>query len=426
MSHDHVDKDELEDALIPEPSAEELRSVVEEISAHYPPPRLGTELVLLEVNPHRAHAYWTIDVEDYRAAQQRTGLEHPPLVLRLFDITDGTPPEQALTAFDVEVQGLQGHWYLDLWKDGRTHLADIGFRDAAGRLVALARSNPVSTPSAAESPDYHTLAVDTAHPAGLRITDLILDPHLSDENTDVETGAALEQAAPSFAAPEACAPGPAPMVETAPATVAFQPSTSDATTIVAWPDAPALPPPEKLQADVQAYFDHAAEQSAAVPVAPPWQGHRPDADPALSRGLTEEPLPEGWPSAEHLAQLTPAGVATPVAPDPAFTEPLLNQPAPAATEPTPSAPASAPAPAPVSLDQYVGLSSFEHGRREVALEINVELHLFGRAKPGTELSLYGQPVPLRPDGTFSIRKPLPQGAVVLPLLAVDPPPASKG
>ena len=422
MSHDHVYKDELEDALAPEPSAEELRSVVEEISAHYPPPRLGTELVLLEVNPHRAHAYWNIDVEDFRAAQQRTGLDHPPLVLRLFDITDGTPPEQALTAFDVEVQGLQGHWYLDLWKDGRTHLADIGFRDAAGRLVALARSNAVSTPSSAESPEYHTQAVDTTHPAGLRITDLVMDPHLSAENTDVETGAALEQAAPSFAGTAPMLDRPERSVESAPATVAFQSSGPTGATLVPWPDAPAIPPPEKMQADVQAYFDDAAEQSSAAPVASPWQGHRPDMDVSRARELAEEPLPAGWPSAEQLASLTPAGAFTPAAADSAPADPTPRHASSAATEPA----APAPAPTPVSLDQYVGLSSFEHGRREVALEINVELHIFGRAKPGTELSLYGQPVPLRPDGTFSIRKPLPQGAVVLPLLAVDPPPASKG
>lgn len=74
------------------------------------------------------------------------------------------------------------------------------------------------------------------------------------------------------------------------------------------------------------------------------------------------------------------------------------------------------------LESYVSLSSFEPGRREVSLEVNVELHIFGRAKPGTELTLYGQQIPLRPDGSFSVRKPLPQGAVVLPLLAVDPPP----
>jgi hypothetical protein len=124
--------------------------VVEEISAHYPPPRLGTELVLLEVNPHRAHAYWNIDVDDYRSAQQRTGLENPPLVLRLFDITDGTPPEQALTAFDVEVQGLQGHWYLDL-VEGRTHPS--GRHRFPRRRRASGGSwpapTPVSTPAAA-------------------------------------------------------------------------------------------------------------------------------------------------------------------------------------------------------------------------------------------------------------------------------------
>jgi hypothetical protein len=427
MSHDHVDKDELEDALAPEPSAEELRSVVEEISAHYPPPRLGTELVLLEVNPHRAHAYWNIDVDDYRSARQRTGLENPPLVLRLFDITDGTPPEQALTAFDVEVQGLQGHWYLDLWKDGRTHLADIGFRDASGRLVALARSNAVSTPSSAESPDYHTLAVDTTHPEGLRITDLVLDPHLSDENTDVETGAALELAAPAFAAAAPNIVSHDLSVEVAPATVAFQASGPTEPTRVPWPNPPAAPPPEKMQADVQAYFDHAAERAAAAPVSSPWQGHGPDVSPALVLGATGQPLPEGWPSAEQLKQLIPAGTMSAPASEPVSTGPVEGNHEPTSAGPA-HAPAAAPAPAPtpVSLDQYVGLSSFEHGRREVALEINVELHIYGRAKPGTELSLYGQPVPLRPDGTFSIHKPLPQGAVVLPLLAVDPPPASKG
>jgi hypothetical protein len=67
------------------------------------------------------------------------------------------------------------------------------------------------------------------------------------------------------------------------------------------------------------------------------------------------------------------------------------------------------------LDSYVNLSSFVNGRSEPDLEVNVELHIYGRAKPGSHLTLHGQRVVLRPDGTFSIRKPLPQGAIVLPL-----------
>ncbi|QNT70511.1 hypothetical protein HQ394_15700 [Defluviicoccus vanus] len=49
-------------------------------------------------------------------------------------------------------------------------------------------------------------------------------------------------------------------------------------------------------------------------------------------------------------------------------------------------------------------------------EVNAELHIFGRAKPGLKLQMFGRPVPIRPDGTFTINRPLPNGAVVLSLL----------
>jgi hypothetical protein len=423
----------------PDPSPADLRRISEEISALYPPPRLGTELVLLEVNPHKAHAYWNIDIEDYRAAQIRSGLTHAPLVLRLYDITGVEfNGRNAHTAFDMEVQGLQGHWYLDLWKDGRTHLADIGFRTNDGSLVCLARSNPVSTPAATESSEYNTLAVDTGAdtPPALRMTDLINDPNLSPQNLDAETGAPVPTGPDADYEVVPAAPFVAPgHVEeaAAPATVPFEP-------------APAAPEPAALQQDLQAWFDQAAEAAAATVARAPWQGpgHTPAGEPAqapersvLAAGWpTAEQLSapvngnsaaeeaavsraenEGWPTedelARHVADTPGAAPALPPAPE--------AGPAPA-PDPAPPVQAPAPGPMPTSLDSYVTLSSYEHQRREVALEVNVELHIYGRARPGTELTLYGQPVPLRPDGTFSVRKPLPNGAVVLPLLAVDPPP----
>ena len=345
MSHEHAEQPEGPDLPKSSFTPDEFRGVAEELSSHFPPPRAGTELVLLEVSPRRVHAYWNIDLEDYRAGRERSGSQQSPLVIRLFDVTDGTPPERAITAFDNEVQGMQGHAYLDLWKDGQKHQADLGFRDPEGRLSKLARSNVVSTASSGESDAYHTQALDTATPENLRVTDLVWDPDMNPENTDADTGAPVTQDAPVVSPAKPAAPD-----------------------LAAWPSAESL---ERLV-------------PAGVVAA-------------------EEPPDEKAPDDGKPAPLPPPPVA---APSPVSAAPLVSSPMP--------------------LDSYVSLSSFEPGRREVALEVNVELHIYGRAKPGTELTLYGQPVPLRPDGTFSIRKPLPQGAVVLPLLAVDPPDAPPG
>lgn len=393
--------------------AAEWRALAGEISAQYPPVRLGTELVLLEINPHKAHAYWNIDVEDYRAAQARTGLDRAPLVIRLQDVTGDA--QESSAPFDIEIQGMQGHWYIDLWRDGRTHVAELGFRRPDGGLERLARSNPVLTPPAAESPDYHTLAFDTAE---RRVTDLITDPDLNPQNTDVETGAPIPQAQPADVVPE---------------TTSFIPSTPLPALVFPMVEAE---PPASLQGDVKAYFDRAAEHAAEATVVQPWEGHAAaEPRPRMPEQAAATSV-ERWPTAAELEHFVPLSQPAPEeehaqdgardqgpgsepVTEPA-SEPGRGEEAAGGGQPEARSPDQ---PVPAPLEQMVGLSSMESGRREVALEVNVELHIFGRAKPGTELTLYGQPVPLRPDGTFSVRRPLPQGAVVLPLVAVDPPPA---
>ncbi|HMP76302.1 MAG TPA: DUF4912 domain-containing protein [Kiritimatiellia bacterium] len=370
---------------------EELRSVAQDVSALYPPPRLGTELVLLEVNPHRAHAYWNVDVEDYQAAVASTGSATPPMMLRLHDVTgiefDGS---NAHSYFDLQVQGLQGHWYVDLWQAGRAYVAELGLRREDGGLMLLARSNPVATPAASESPRYETTAV-ALHPEGPRPTDLSADPNLNPETMDVETGAEVGLNPPPLhvvaPVPDAAYGAPDAGVETRPATAAFAPSAArefPMPPLAAKPEAPAVgrQGPAALQPD-------SAERT-------------------------------DWPSAEELARHVPdTSGSVPEMPAPAANAPAVHAEAPpshASPAPVPPAP-----PASLPLENYVTLSSYEHGNPQVALEVNVELHVYGRAKPGTQVSFYGQPVALRPDGSFSLRKPLPHGAVVLPLLAVDPP-----
>jgi hypothetical protein len=73
-------------------------------------------------------------------------------------------------------------------------------------------------------------------------------------------------------------------------------------------------------------------------------------------------------------------------------------------------------PAPLPLENTLSLSSFALGRETVELEINAELHIFGRTLPGRELQLFGRKVTVHPDGSFSISRPLPNGALIISAL----------
>ena len=58
--------------------------------------------------------------------------------------------------------------------------------------------------------------------------------------------------------------------------------------------------------------------------------------------------------------------------------------------------------------------------RGPGLEINAELHVYGRGTPGDQIRLFGQLVTLDPDGRFSLRRPLSDPLAVLSLLAAMP------
>jgi uncharacterized protein len=51
------------------------------------------------------------------------------------------------------------------------------------------------------------------------------------------------------------------------------------------------------------------------------------------------------------------------------------------------------------------------------LNVNAELVVYGSTQPGAQLTIGGQPIRLRPDGTFSHRVALPDGAYELPVEA---------
>lgn len=78
-----------------------------------------------------------------------------------------------------------------------------------------------------------------------------------------------------------------------------------------------------------------------------------------------------------------------------------------------------PPPLPLPPENVLSLSSFVFGRDPVELEVNAELHIFGRVKPGSRLQLFGREVRVRPDGTFSVHRPLGSGAAIMPVLMTE-------
>ena len=58
-------------------------------------------------------------------------------------------------------------------------------------------------------------------------------------------------------------------------------------------------------------------------------------------------------------------------------------------------------------------------KKDFFLEVDTELILYGRTKADATVTIGGKEVPLRPDGTFSIRFHLPDGDRHLPVKAVS-------
>lgn len=68
------------------------------------------------------------------------------------------------------------------------------------------------------------------------------------------------------------------------------------------------------------------------------------------------------------------------------------------------------------LEAVLPVSSYVLSGERVAFEANAELHIHGRADPAATVRLFGQPVPLRPDGSFSVVRVLPQQSRLLSAL----------
>lgn len=285
----------LSQELAPTLSPAILREVADEVKDSFVRPLGKPELVLIEIDPHRLHAFWTVSREAMEMARHRLGGDGNPasMILRVFEA------ESNDAAFDLDVGGLQSRSYVDIFGDTRRYRAEIGLRAADNRFVALATSNMAELPPAtsAESNEFRRINIE---------------------------------------APES-------------GTFSPQPASPDS------------------QASTAAFFPmHGTHEDETV--------------------LAGFPLPPG-------TQGTPRSQETEITAEPSSTESDWG------------AEALAHRP-PLVLEQALTSSSYGLGRAG-GFEVIAELHVHGNAEPDRELRLFGQKIPMRPDGSFSITRLLP-------------------
>ncbi|OQX87996.1 MAG: hypothetical protein B6D55_01535 [Candidatus Omnitrophica bacterium 4484_70.2] len=114
-----------------------------------------TNLTLMVRDPYGIHAYWEITPSSIEEVRKKIGeeVERCAYVLRMYDVTykifDGS---NANHQFDIEVGPHTNNWYINLWCDNTSYCGEIGLRTPKGEFFPLARSNYITTPSAGFSP----------------------------------------------------------------------------------------------------------------------------------------------------------------------------------------------------------------------------------------------------------------------------------
>ncbi|GEM_PF-2300131 len=356
----------------PEFSAAELRHVAEEVSRGFPVAFERTELVMLPVDPYHLHAFWRLCPDDLESARRQAGTETAPLVLRLHEATTRALRDPDPRYFlEIEVQGDQGRKYIDLWERRRSVFGRLGLRAADGSLAVLGRSNVVQLPSDGPAAHYGRAA-------------LYIDPETGDirEIPDLTYGGAGGEAFPH---------APTPQMEATDAEGLVRRYYERLTRLEARSEE-SLPTPS-LEATVSVKY--APGMSAGGPGAPlevPWRPVPGDLSPAIGQASAGAPTP-------------PTEAVAPAAFTLAGPETLFGE-----SKEVPAEPLE------IALERVLALSLYEAGHETGILELQAEIEVYGRARPGTILSLFGRRVLLRPDGSFSLRQAVPRSAVVIPLL----------
>ena len=115
------------------------------------PTQYGLDQITLMVkDPHWIYTYWELTGQKLAALRRERGqkfIEEARRTLRIYDLTSGAKPGQAMGRFwDIPVRDHDDHWYIMVGVPDRRYMVEIGAMTPSGEFIALACSNEVTTP----------------------------------------------------------------------------------------------------------------------------------------------------------------------------------------------------------------------------------------------------------------------------------------
>ncbi len=358
------------------------RSVEEKAASATPlpttPPQTEPGVVKLHLtarDPRCLYADWAMSFEQQMAFNARSVDEH--LVLRL---QEGRAA--GATLGEIHVHPESQHWFVHVDRPGAPYVVELGYNTRGGGWVGLATSEPVRTPSIGENPPVEPVKFAQ-----------VAAPVFESEQI-VATAPPLPPPAVAFAeVPGESGAGVEPVLDVSPpmAPPSF---------------APDLAPVWSAPATHEAAFEMTPSRLWESVPAPAWSPDQQSAFLEVISTTSNKQTLEGSAEIEHLlkgqerSEVAPSSISLPevVGLRPSAAERLEQFP---------------PSGQPPVVRQALPTPGFW-------FQVNAELVVYGATEPNAIVTIGGRRIRLRPDGTFSYRFALPDGAYGLPIQATAP------
>jgi hypothetical protein len=337
------------------------------------PEAYGTKKLFLTArDPHWLYAHWDLTVQQQHDFNAESSDGH--LVLRIYAAKfEGHP------LYEIHVHPESRHWFVHVERAGNSYCAELGCYSPVGKWTRIAISSATVTPPDAASPEtdveFATIPFEFPFHKLMQVIEEAVQDNLP-----------LAQAVEELRR-------------------------------TGHPELPRFKPSPVAHGSAFSRSGKEGHSPAPAPVFPPinWT---PQQEQALAKVISIDQSRRIWMGSLEITELirrrVTLGVSQEVnqevsqvsSPFRAFGGPEVPGGPGAAGLPTVSSPA-------------VPFGAGPPAEKGFWFNVNAELIIYGATEPGAKVTLGGQAIKLRPDGTFSYRFALPDGEYDLPVAAVS-------